>query len=90
MTETKRSKVTLGYLYDKMRKGEPLTMLTCYDYPMADLVEKAGSDIVLVGDSMGMTILGYDSTLPRVNADCLCLSSENPLNEQSAPRVGIN
>ncbi len=64
MTETKRPKVTLGYLYEKMRKGEPLTMITCYDYPMADLVEKAAVDIVLVGDSMGMTILGFDSTLP--------------------------
>ena len=57
-------KVTLTSLYDKMRTGVPITMITCYDYPMADLVEKAGVDIVLVGDSMGMTILGYDSTLP--------------------------
>ena len=53
MTETKRPKVTLGYLYDKMRKGEQITMITCYDYPMADLVEKAGVDMVLVGDSWG-------------------------------------
>ena len=59
-----RQKVTLTSLYDKMRKSMPITMITCYDYPMADLVEKAGVDIVLVGDSMGMTILGYDSTLP--------------------------
>jgi 3-methyl-2-oxobutanoate hydroxymethyltransferase len=57
-------KVTLTALYDKMRKGLPITMITCYDYPMADLVEKAGLDMVLVGDSLGMTILGYDSTLP--------------------------
>jgi len=64
MTETKRHKVTLGTLYDKMRRGEPITMITCYDYPMAYLVEQAGVDIVLVGDSLGMTILGYDSTLP--------------------------
>jgi 3-methyl-2-oxobutanoate hydroxymethyltransferase len=59
-----RTKVSLGYLYEKMRKNEPLTMITCYDYPMADLVEKAAIDMVLVGDSLGMTILGYDSTLP--------------------------
>ena len=59
-----RQKVTLTALYDKMRKGLPITMITCYDYPMADLVEKAGVDMVLVGDSLGMTILGYDSTLP--------------------------
>jgi 3-methyl-2-oxobutanoate hydroxymethyltransferase len=56
--------VTLGTLYDRMRRGEPITMITCYDYPMAYLVEQAGIDIVLVGDSLGMTILGYDSTLP--------------------------
>jgi 3-methyl-2-oxobutanoate hydroxymethyltransferase len=59
-----RQKITLTALYDKMRKNIPITMITCYDYPMADLVEKAGVDIVLVGDSLGMTILGYDSTLP--------------------------
>ena len=59
-----KTKVTLGALYEKMKKGEPITMITCYDYPMADLVEKAGVDMVLVGDSLGMTILGYDSTLP--------------------------
>jgi len=64
MTETTRQKVTLGTLYDRMRRGEPITMITCYDYPMAYLVEHAGVDIVLVGDSLGMTILGYDSTLP--------------------------
>ncbi len=56
--------MTLGMLYDKMRKNEPITMITCYDYPMAYLVEQAGVDMVLVGDSLGMTILGYDSTLP--------------------------
>ncbi len=59
-----RQKVTLPYLYEKMHKGEQITMITCYDYPMADLVEKAGVEMVLVGDSLGMTILGYDTTLP--------------------------
>ena len=59
-----RQKVTLGNLYEKMRKNEPITMITCYDYPMAYLVEQAGVDMVLVGDSLGMTILGFDSTLP--------------------------
>ncbi len=59
-----RQKVTLMHLYDKMRKGQPITMITCYDYPMADLVDKAGIDIILVGDSLGMSVLGYDSTLP--------------------------
>ncbi|HCW52006.1 MAG TPA: 3-methyl-2-oxobutanoate hydroxymethyltransferase [Clostridiales bacterium] len=64
MSDSERKKVTLPVLYEKMAQGTPLTMVTCYDYPMAYLVEQAGIDIVLVGDSLGMTILGYDSTLP--------------------------
>ena len=63
MTE-ERKKVTLRTLFSKMEKGEQLTMLTCYDYPTGYFMEQAGIDILLVGDSLGMTILGYDSTLP--------------------------
>jgi 3-methyl-2-oxobutanoate hydroxymethyltransferase len=70
MTE-QRKKVTLPTLFDKMAKGVPLTMITCYDYPMATLVEQAGLDIVLVGDSLGMTMLGYDSTLPVTMTDMI-------------------
>jgi 3-methyl-2-oxobutanoate hydroxymethyltransferase len=66
-----RKKVSLPVLFDKMAKGTPLTMITCYDYPMANLVEQAGIDIVLVGDSLGMTILGFESTLPVTMADMI-------------------
>ena len=66
-----RKKVSLPMLFDKMTKGIPLTMITCYDYPMATLVEQAGIDIVLVGDSLGMTMLGYESTLPVTMADMI-------------------
>ncbi len=66
-----RKKVTLPMLFDKMAKGIPITMITCYDYPMAYLVEQAGLDIVLVGDSLGMTMLGYDSTLPVTMDDMI-------------------
>jgi 3-methyl-2-oxobutanoate hydroxymethyltransferase len=66
-----RKKVSLPVLFDKMAKGTPLTMVTCYDYPMAYLVEQAGIDIVLVGDSLGMTILGFDSTLPVTMNDMI-------------------
>ena len=66
-----RKKVSLPVLFDKMAKGTPLTMITCYDYPMAYLVEQAGIDIVLVGDSLGMTILGFDSTLPVTMDDMI-------------------
>ena len=60
----KRKKVSLGTLFAKMDKGKPITMLTCYDYPTAYFMEQAGVDMLLVGDSLGMTVLGYDSTLP--------------------------
>lgn len=66
-----RKRVSLPVLFDKIVKGTPLTMITCYDYPMATLVEQAGIDIVLVGDSLGMTMLGYDSTLPVTMADMI-------------------
>ena len=62
--ETARPKVTIHTLRDKMQRGEQITMLTAYDYPLALLEERAGIDIILVGDSMGMTVLGYETTLP--------------------------
>jgi 3-methyl-2-oxobutanoate hydroxymethyltransferase len=46
------------------RKGEPIVMLTAYDFPSARLVDDAGADIILVGDTLGMVVLGYDTTVP--------------------------
>src|SRR5512140_3450182 len=66
-----RKKVILPYLFDKVAKGEPITWLTCYDYPTAYLQEQAGIDMILVGDSLGMTMLGYDSTLPVTMEDMM-------------------
>ena len=63
MTEA-RTKVTLPYLFEKGAKGEPISWLTCYDYPTAYFQEQAGIEMILVGDSLGMTMLGFDSTLP--------------------------
>ena len=59
-----RKKITLPYLFDKVAKKEPITWLTCYDYPTAYLQEQADIEMILVGDSLGMTMLGFDSTLP--------------------------
>ena len=70
MTEP-RKKITLPYLFDKVSKGEPITWLTCYDYPTAYLQEQAGIEMILVGDSLGMTMLGYNSTLPVTMDDMI-------------------
>ncbi len=59
-----QSKVTVGQLVEMKQRGEKIAMITCYDYPNALLVDRAGMDIVLVGDSLGMTVLGYPNTLP--------------------------
>jgi 3-methyl-2-oxobutanoate hydroxymethyltransferase len=53
----------------KRKKGARLAMLTAYDYPSAKLVAEAGIDLILVGDSLGMVVLGYDSTIPVTMED---------------------
>ncbi|MFA5073612.1 MAG: 3-methyl-2-oxobutanoate hydroxymethyltransferase [Nitrospirota bacterium] len=57
-------KTTILDLYKKKSEGKKITVLTAYDYPTALLVDKAGIDVVLVGDSLGMVIQGQQSTLP--------------------------
>jgi 3-methyl-2-oxobutanoate hydroxymethyltransferase len=66
-----RKKVTLPTLFKKVADGEPITWLTGYDYPTAYFQEQAGLDMILVGDSLGMTMLGYDSTLPVTMDDMI-------------------
>ncbi len=58
-----RQKITAASLHDKKLNHEPITCLTAYDYATARLVDEAGIDVVLVGDSLAMTMLGYDNTL---------------------------
>jgi len=64
-------KLTLPGLFKQASEGKPITWLTCYDYPTAYLQEQAGVDMILIGDSLGMTMLGYDSTLPVTMDDMI-------------------
>ena len=57
-------RVTSDALLQKKLAGQPITALTAYDYPTARLVDEAGIDMILVGDSLGMVVLGYENTLP--------------------------
>ncbi len=57
-------KVTISWLTKQKEEGKKITMMTAYDYPSARLVDQAGIDTILVGDSLGMVVLGYDSTVP--------------------------
>jgi 3-methyl-2-oxobutanoate hydroxymethyltransferase len=66
---SERKRMTLPGLFAKVAEGTPITWLTCYDYPTAYLQDQAGVDMVLVGDSLGMTMLGFDSTLPVTMED---------------------
>ncbi|MBW2617156.1 MAG: 3-methyl-2-oxobutanoate hydroxymethyltransferase [Deltaproteobacteria bacterium] len=59
-----RQKVTISYLQKKMDEGQKITMMTAYDYPTASLVDQAEIDTILIGDSLGMVVLGYESTVP--------------------------
>ncbi len=66
-----RKKVTTRTFELKKQRREPITMLTAYDYPTALAVDQAGIDSILVGDSLGMVVLGYENTLPVTMADML-------------------
>jgi 3-methyl-2-oxobutanoate hydroxymethyltransferase len=74
--------VTLASLRENKALGEPIVMVTAYDHPSAQVAEAAGVDVVLVGDSAAMTVLGYPSTVP--------VSIEEMLMLAAAARRGLN
>ncbi|UCH11928.1 MAG: 3-methyl-2-oxobutanoate hydroxymethyltransferase [Candidatus Omnitrophota bacterium] len=66
-----RKKVTITGLLNKKKENKPITMLTAYDFPLASIIDEAGIDMILVGDSVGMVVLGYENTLPVTMDDML-------------------
>ena len=70
-TTAERKPITVGELAAMRARGEPITMLTCYDASFAALEEKCGVDVILIGDSLGMVVQGDNSTV-RVSLDDIC------------------
>src|SRR5689334_15443168 len=73
-SDASRLPVTLPALAEKKRLGEPIVMVTAYDYPSARAAEAAGVDLVLVGDSAATTVLGFSATTPVELTDMLVLA----------------
>jgi isopropylmalate/homocitrate/citramalate synthase len=70
-----KKKKTIQDLYSMKEKKEPITFITSYDYPTATFAEKAGMDMILVGDSLDMCVYGYEGTMP-VTMDQMIVHSE--------------
>ena len=66
-----KKKVTISTLYKKKQAGEKIAWITAYDYPTAQFADAAGVDMILVGDSLGMCVYGYPSTIPVTMEQCL-------------------
>src|SRR5690606_8732217 len=64
VVETEMARKTTRHIRKLYESGQPISMVTCYDYTFARLVDKAGIDCILVGDSLGNVVQGHDTTLP--------------------------
>src|SRR5579884_2412299 len=80
--------MTLPRLAEKKRLGERIVMVTAYDFPSAQVAEEAGVDMVLVGDSGAMTVLGYPSTVPVSVDELLVLAAAVRRGLQTPLMVG--
>jgi 3-methyl-2-oxobutanoate hydroxymethyltransferase len=81
LKQQRPEKVTVPAVRASKERGEKLVCLTAYDYPTARIVDEAGTDIILVGDSLGNVVLGYDSTVP--------VTLEEMLHHTRAVRRGV-
>ncbi|HLM55531.1 MAG TPA: 3-methyl-2-oxobutanoate hydroxymethyltransferase, partial [Pyrinomonadaceae bacterium] len=81
LKQQRPEKVTVPSVRQSKERGERLVCLTAYDYPTARIVDEAGTDIILVGDSLGNVVLGYDSTVP--------VTLEEMLHHTRAVRRGV-
>ncbi len=77
-----RKKVTIPSLQKMKQEGNKVTMLTAYDFPNAQLVDAAGIDMILIGDSLGNVVLGYESTVP--------VTMDEMIHHSKAVRRGVN
>ena len=66
-----KKKPSISDLYEMKKKGTKITWMTAYDYPLASFAEAAGIDMILVGDSLGMVVYGYDGTIPVRMDECI-------------------
>jgi 3-methyl-2-oxobutanoate hydroxymethyltransferase len=85
---TARKKVTTHTFRQMKERGEPISMLTAYDYPTALAMDQAGVDAILVGDSLGMVVLGYENTLPVTMEEMLHHSRAVSRGAKNALLVG--
>ena len=82
--DQQRKRVTLTKLAEMRALGEPIVMITAYDHPSALVVEEAGVDVVLVGDSAANNVLGYSDTVPVTVEELLMLTPRRAARPEDA------